>query len=89
LYRCSCWPVRDHDGSVVAAVAVTSNVTEEERREERLAYLAGLLDNTDDAIVALDAEWYGPYGTRAPSGCMAGRQTRSWVVTPSRSPNWT
>jgi PAS domain S-box-containing protein len=57
-YRCSCWPVYDDGGQIVAAVAVTRDVTEQKRQEERLTYLAGLLENTDDAVVALDAEWY-------------------------------
>jgi PAS domain S-box-containing protein len=56
--RCSSSPVRDSDGVIVAAVLALIDVTEQRRQEERLSYLAGLLDNTEDAIVALDAEWY-------------------------------
>ena len=56
--RCSSSPVRDRDGEIVAAVVAMADVTERKREEERLAYLAGLLDNTEDAIVALDAEWF-------------------------------
>jgi PAS domain S-box-containing protein len=50
--------VRDEDGEIVAAVLTMADATEQKRQEERLAYLAGLLDNTEDAIVALDAEWF-------------------------------
>src|SRR3954453_17534649 len=56
--RCSSWPVRDPAGNIVAAALTMTNVTERRRDEGRLAYLAGLLDNTEDAIVALDAEWF-------------------------------
>ncbi|MFL5840645.1 MAG: PAS domain S-box protein [Thermoleophilaceae bacterium] len=57
-YRCSCWPVYDDGGQIVAAVAVTRDVTEQKRQEERLAYLAGLLENTEDAVVALDEGYF-------------------------------
>src|SRR3954465_10102913 len=56
--RCSSSPVRDPSGQIVAAVLTQTDVTERKREETRLAYLAGLLDNTEDAIVALDAEWF-------------------------------
>jgi len=56
--RCSSSPVRDQSGQIVAAVLVQTDVTERKREETRLAYLAGLLDSTEDAIVALDAEWF-------------------------------
>src|SRR3954471_23956598 len=56
--RCSSSPVRDPAGQIVAAVLVQTDVTERKREETRLAYLAGLLDSTEDAIVALDAEWF-------------------------------
>lgn len=55
--RCSCSPVRDKGGEIVAAVLAMTDVTERKRQEEHLAYLAGLLDNTEDAIIALDAQW--------------------------------
>jgi PAS domain S-box-containing protein len=45
-------------GQVVAAVAVTRDVTEQMRQEERLTYLAGLLDNTEDAVVAMDEGYF-------------------------------
>src|SRR4051812_43428128 len=72
--RCSSWPVRDAAGEIVAAALSMTDVTERRREETRLAYLAGLLDNTEDAIVAFDAEWLvtawnggggGPYGGEA------------------------
>ncbi len=56
--RCSSWPVRDATGEIVAAALTMTDVTERKREEARLAYLAGLLDNADDGIVALDAEWF-------------------------------
>jgi PAS domain S-box-containing protein len=57
-YRCSCWPVYDDGGQIVAAVAVTRDVTEQKRQEERLSYLAGLLENTEDAVVAMDERYF-------------------------------
>src|SRR3954463_15988926 len=55
--RCSSWPVRDAAGQIVAAALTMTDVTERRGEEARLAYLAGLLDNTEDAIVAFDDEW--------------------------------
>jgi PAS domain S-box-containing protein len=57
-YRCSCWPVYDDGGQIVAAVVVTRDVTEQKRREERLGYLAGLLENSEDAVVAMDERYF-------------------------------
>jgi PAS domain S-box-containing protein len=57
-FRCSSWPILDADGNIAAAVAITRDATAEQRRDERLAYLAGLIDHADDAIVALDSHWY-------------------------------
>src|SRR3954465_7690715 len=56
--RCISSPVRDPAGEIVAAVLTQTDVTERRREDARLAYLAGLLDNTEDAIVAFDAEWF-------------------------------
>jgi PAS domain S-box-containing protein len=56
--RCRSWPVRDVAGEIVAAALTMTDVTERRREEARLAYLAGLLDNSEDAIVAFDAEWF-------------------------------
>jgi PAS domain S-box-containing protein len=55
---CSSSPVREKDGEIVAAVLTQTDVTERKDQEERLVYLAGLLDNTEDAIVAFDDEWF-------------------------------
>jgi PAS domain S-box-containing protein len=57
-YRCSCWPMYDDSGEIVAAVAVTRDVTEQKRQQQRLGYLAGLLENTEDAVVALDEHYF-------------------------------
>jgi PAS domain S-box-containing protein len=57
VVRCSSSPIYDDEGRVVAGVLVMNDVTERTKIEEHLGYLAGLLDNTDDAIVALDADW--------------------------------
>jgi PAS domain S-box-containing protein len=56
-YRCSCWPVYSGGGQIVAAVVVTRDVAEQKRQEERLTYLAGLLENTEDAVVAMDERY--------------------------------
>ena len=55
--RCSFSPVRDVDGEIVAAVVAQTDVSERKREEARLAVLAGLLDNTEDAIIAFDGDW--------------------------------
>jgi PAS domain S-box-containing protein len=56
--RCSSSPLRGGDGAIIAAVLTMTDVTEQRRQEEHLSYLAGLLANTEDAIVALDPEWF-------------------------------
>jgi PAS domain S-box-containing protein len=56
--HCSSSPVRDKDGEIVASVLAMADITEHKRQEERLTHLAGLLDNTEDAIVAVDARWF-------------------------------
>jgi PAS domain S-box-containing protein len=56
--RCSCCPVRDEDGEIVAAVLAMTDVTEHKGQKERLTHLAGLLDNTEDAVVALDERYF-------------------------------
>lgn len=55
--RCSSSPVRDVDGEIVAAVVAQTDVSERKREEARLAVLDGLLDNTEDAIIAFDVDW--------------------------------
>jgi PAS domain S-box-containing protein len=56
--RCSSSPLRDPDGEIVAAVLAMTDVTEHKRQEKRLTRLAGLLDNTEDAVVGVDAQWF-------------------------------
>jgi PAS domain S-box-containing protein len=56
--RASSAPIFDDAGAIVGGVLVMTDVTEQKAEAERLTYLAGLLDNTEDAIVALDAEWF-------------------------------
>ena len=55
---CSSSPVRDEHGEIVAAVLTMTDITERKRQEERLTYLAGLLDNTEDGIVAMDERYF-------------------------------
>jgi PAS domain S-box-containing protein len=55
--RCSSSPIYDNDRRIVAGVLVMTDVTEQKLQEEHLTYLAGLLDNTEDAIVASDSAW--------------------------------
>jgi PAS domain S-box-containing protein len=56
--RCSSSPVRDEDGQIVAVVVALTDVTEQKRHEERLKYLAGLLDNCEDAVIAMDDRFH-------------------------------
>jgi PAS domain S-box-containing protein len=56
--RASSAPIFGDAGAIVGGVLVMTDVTEEKAEAERLTYLAGLLDNTEDAIVAFDAEWF-------------------------------
>jgi PAS domain S-box-containing protein len=56
--RASSAPIFGDAGAIVGGVLVMTDVTEQRAEAERLTYLAGLLDNTEDAIVALDAEWF-------------------------------
>jgi PAS domain S-box-containing protein len=58
IVSCSSSPIYGDDRSVVGGVLVMRDLTEQKLQEERLTYLGGLLDNTDDAIVALDAQWF-------------------------------
>jgi PAS domain S-box-containing protein len=54
---CSSSPVRDQHGEIVAAVLSMNDITERKRQEERVTYLAGLLDNTEDGVVAIDERY--------------------------------
>ena len=54
---CSSSPVRDGHGEIVAAVLTMTDITERTRQEERLTYMAGLLDNTEDGVVAMDERY--------------------------------
>jgi PAS domain S-box-containing protein len=56
--RASSAPIVGDAGAIVGGVLVMTDLTEQKAEAERLTYLAGLLDNTEDAIVALDAEWF-------------------------------
>ena len=55
---CSSSPVRDEHGEIVAAVLTMTDITERRRQEERLTYLAGLLDDAEDSIVAMDERYF-------------------------------
>jgi PAS domain S-box-containing protein len=53
--RCSCSPVRpEDDGQIVAVVLAMTDVTEQKRQEDLLTYFAELLENSEDAVVAMD-----------------------------------
>ena len=51
-------PVYAEDGNMSAALVVARDVTEQKRSHEQLAYLLPMLDHTEDAIVANDAQWH-------------------------------
>jgi PAS domain S-box-containing protein len=50
-------PIHGTKGEIVAAVIVAREITEEKRARERLAYLLPMLDQTEDAIIAVDRGW--------------------------------
>jgi PAS domain S-box-containing protein len=52
-FLCDCRPLYDDGGRIVAAISVTREVT----GGRRLGYYAGLIDNTDDAVIAMDARY--------------------------------
>jgi PAS domain S-box-containing protein len=92
--RVSCTPVHDAKGTVVAVVVIGEDVTESDQREWRLGYLNQLLESSDDAIVATDAEmrvtvWNA--GAEALFGWPAeealgrdGREVVVWAIPPER-----
>lgn len=45
---------RNPDGEISGYVAVHRDITERRKSEERIKYLAGLIDQTSDAIVSVD-----------------------------------
>jgi PAS domain S-box-containing protein len=51
-------PIVGDDGEIIGAVLMMTDVNERNADALRLLQLAGLLDNTQDAIVAFDAEWF-------------------------------
>ena len=55
--RASSAPIFGDAGAIVGGVLVMTDVTEQKAEAERLTYLAGLLDNTEDAIVAMDERY--------------------------------
>jgi PAS domain S-box-containing protein len=58
VVRCRSSPVYDDQRRIVAGVVITQDITRLKVQEDGLRHLAGLLDNTEDAIVALDAQWH-------------------------------
>jgi PAS domain S-box-containing protein len=56
-YRCSSSPIHDAEGRIVAAVSVTSDVSEEDRADELIASHVSLLETITDAIVGTDPEF--------------------------------
>jgi PAS domain S-box-containing protein len=57
IVRCSSSPVYGEDGQIVAGVQVMSDITQERRAEEQIAYHAKLADIVEDAVVGMDAEF--------------------------------
>ncbi|WP_084286189.1 PAS domain S-box protein [Solirubrobacter soli] len=55
--RASSGPIFGDSGAIVGGVLVMTDMTEQKAEAERLTYLAGLLDNTEDAIVAMDERY--------------------------------
>ena len=55
--RASSAPIFGDGGAIVGGVLVMRDVTEQKAEAERLTYLAGLLDNTEDAVVAMDERY--------------------------------
>jgi PAS domain S-box-containing protein len=57
-FICSSAPICGEDGQIVAAVMIERDITEQKHSRERLAYLLPMLDHTQDAVVAADAQWH-------------------------------
>jgi PAS domain S-box-containing protein len=54
VVRCSSSPVYDDERRIVAGVLVMTDITEQKDFEARLTHHARLLENTEDAVIALD-----------------------------------
>jgi PAS domain S-box-containing protein len=54
MIRASSSPIYDDEGGIVAGVLLMTDVTEQKRVEERLAYHGSLVDNMEDAVIATD-----------------------------------
>ena len=55
--RASSAPIFGDAAAIVGGVLVMTDLTEQKSEAERLTYLAGLLDNAEDAIVAMDERY--------------------------------
>jgi PAS domain S-box-containing protein len=55
--RCDASPIHDDQGSIVAGVAVYSDITQEKRSDQELTYYARLRDYTQDAFIATDEHY--------------------------------
>src|SRR3954452_11316025 len=55
--RASSTPIFGDAAAIVGGVLVMTDLTEEKADAERLTYLAGLLDNAEDGIVAMDERY--------------------------------
>ena len=82
----SCAPLYDDQGHIVGAVSVARDVSAERRSRGQLAPAWPLLDQTENAIIAFDAEWRATawskgaermYGWSAEEAL--GRQLRSFI----------
>ncbi|MCS3698850.1 PAS domain S-box-containing protein [Salinibacter ruber] len=55
-YRVQVLPVRDEDGTVIAGMAVSQDVTDEKEQERRLRQAEMLFQNAQDALFLVDVE---------------------------------
>jgi PAS domain S-box-containing protein len=56
-FTCRCAPFYDDQGRLGGAVLVARDVSDEQRSRDQLAYLLAMLDHTEEAIIACDAQW--------------------------------
>lgn len=68
-------PVKDHEGNVLNYVAIAEDISERKKMEEEHAFLAAIVDSSDDAIIGKTLEgiitsWN--YGAEAMYGYTAG-----------------